>query len=273
MVAVSDLIQYLERLAPPWLAEEWDNVGLLWGDRSREVSAVMTCLTLTPDVADEAVRQGAGLIVAHHPILFRPVQRITDETPEGRTLLALSEAGVAVYSPHTGYDSAGGGVNQQLAEMLGLQNIGVLRPPTPAEPPAAHAAQLVESAGAGRFGDLSAESRLLEFNRRVKDTLGIEYVQYVGDAELIVRRVAIACGSAAEFLDDARAHGCQLLLTGEARFHACLQARSRGMALVLIGHYASERPAMERMAGAIAEQFPDLSVWASRSETDPLRWD
>ena len=81
---------------------------------------MMTCLTLSADVAEEAVEQRAQLVVSHHPLLFRPVQTITGETEEGRVLLWIIEAGIAVYSPHTAYDSAELGINQQLAEMLGL---------------------------------------------------------------------------------------------------------------------------------------------------------
>src|SRR5262245_53065068 len=106
MLSVADLIAFLEEFAPPGLAEEWDNVGLLIGDRSREVSRVMTCLTLTTDVAEEAIAERAGLIVSHHPVLFRAVKRLTADDEQGKILLQLIAAGIAVYSPHTGYDSA-----------------------------------------------------------------------------------------------------------------------------------------------------------------------
>ncbi|MCA9069469.1 MAG: Nif3-like dinuclear metal center hexameric protein, partial [Planctomycetaceae bacterium] len=98
---VADVIRFMESLAAPQLAEEWDNVGLLLGDEAAEVQSVMTCLTLTPDVADEAVRQKSGLIITHHPILFRAIKKLTTATDEGRMLLQLIQAGVAVYSPHT----------------------------------------------------------------------------------------------------------------------------------------------------------------------------
>src|SRR5204863_2673146 len=93
MRRIADVLDSLERFAPPSLAADWDNVGLLLGERSREVSRVMTCLTVTPESAAEAVDGGAQLIVTHHPILFRAVKRLTDSTAEGRTLLALIRAG------------------------------------------------------------------------------------------------------------------------------------------------------------------------------------
>src|SRR5262245_21608882 len=97
MLTVAAIVDYLEEIAPPNLAADWDNVGLLLGDRAAPVQRVLTCLTVTPESAAEAVEPGAQLIVTHHPILFRPVKRLTAATPEGRMLLGLVRAGVAVY--------------------------------------------------------------------------------------------------------------------------------------------------------------------------------
>ena len=82
----------------------------------------------------------------------------------------------------------------------------------------------------------------------------------------------MACGSAAEFLDDAARHDCDVLVTGEARFHACLEARAKGVAMILAGHYATERPGVEELAEVIAQHFPGLPATASAVEQDPLRW-
>ena len=268
MASVAEIVRFLQEHAPLEFAEGWDNVGLLVGDPRRTVSGIITCLTLTPDVADEAIERGAGLVVTHHPILFRPVQQITAATSEGGMLLRLIEAGVAVYSSHTAYDSAGEGINQQLAELFELTQIGVLRT-AGLEAGNGTGAQ---SGGAGRFGTLAVPVSLAALLQRVRDRLPVEHLQYVGDPALPVRKLAIACGSAAEFLPDAVRHGCQVLLTGEARFHACLQARELGIGLILAGHYASERPAVERLAARLSREFPDLTTQASRREADPVRW-
>lgn len=262
MVRLTEIVSFLDALAPTQLAEEWDNVGLLVGDRERDVSKIMTCLTLTPDVAAEAIDQGAELVVSHHPLMFRPVQRISTDTIEGRLLLDLIGAGVAVHSPHTSYDSAAGGINRQLAELFDLQQVGVLRPSS--------GNSNLGDTGGGRYGTLATVVALSKFVETVKHRLGAPGVQYVGDAALLIQKVAVACGSAAEFLADAKVHGCDVLLTGEARFHACLEARSIGISLILAGHYATERPGVEQLAKLLARQFPALQVWASRNERDPL---
>ncbi|MFH1303212.1 MAG: Nif3-like dinuclear metal center hexameric protein [Planctomycetota bacterium] len=265
---VAEIQDYLAHLAPPDLAESWDNVGLLTGDPAQKVEQILTCLTLTPDVAAEAISAGADLIICHHPILFRPVQQITSASIEGKMLLDLIQAKIAVYSPHTSYDSAERGINWQLAQLLGLEEIGILRPVISKTEPSGEAGR-----GAGRFGTLPAELTLAQLNQLIKQALRISSLQFVGDPALRIRRIGIACGAAAEFLNDAHRRGCQALLTGEARFHACLEARAHGMGLILPGHYATERPAMEQMAQLLHRQFPKLKIWASRNETDPLQWD
>lgn len=279
-MTVNDVLNFLSEYAPPELAEDWDNTGLLIGQRDDSVSSIMTCLTLTPDVAEEAVSKGASLVVTHHPILFQAVQRLTDETSEGRMLLSLIRAGVAVYSPHTSYDSAYEGINRQLAESLNLTDVRPLRvvdvgadSESPAEPlETAESVEAAEPVGSGRFGDLPDAVSLAGFVEQVKQALGIDHTWFVGDSSATIRRVGIACGAAAEFMGDAAREGCDVLLTGEARFHACLEARTRGIALVLPGHYPTERPAMENLAELLTLQFSDLDVWASDVEADPVQW-
>ena len=134
MLLVSDLCQFLESCAPQALAEEWDNVGLLVGNKAKQVERVMTCLTITPQSCAEAVGKRADLIVTHHPLPFKPLRRLTAESTTGRLLLELIRAGIAVHSPHTAFDSAAGGINQQLAAGIGLVNIQPLVPAQESRP-------------------------------------------------------------------------------------------------------------------------------------------
>ena len=260
MVTVGELCDFLDAFAPPALAAEWDNVGLLVGDRALAIERVMTCLTLTPDVAAEAVRERVNLIVTHHPLPFRPLKRLTADEPTGRILLDLIRAGIAVHSPHTAFDSAAAGINQQLAEGIGLTNIQPLEP----------AGEVGSAVGAGRFGTLQGSQTLEQLARSVKQFLKASLVQTVGGSQMVVQRVAVGCGSAGEFLGVAEQKGCQVLVTGETRLHTCYEAAGRGIGLILAGHYASERFGVENLAGLLAEKFPVLRIWASREEQDPL---
>src|SRR5262249_11731726 len=165
MLTVAAVMEYLEQLAPCRLAAEWDNVGLLLGDPEGPVGQVMTCLTLTSEVAAEAVASGVQLIITHHPLLFRPVKRLTGATADGRLLLSLIQARVAVYCPHTAFDNTEGGINDLLARRLKLTEVGPLRPrPGPPqykiivfvpEADLARVSGAMFAAGAGHIGQYS----------------------------------------------------------------------------------------------------------------------
>ncbi len=262
LILLGALCDHLDALAPPVLAESWDNVGLLAGDRSVEIQRVMTCLTITPASAAEAVARRADLVVSHHPLLFRPLQRVVTDATVGRLLWQLISHGVAIYSPHTAWDSTAGGINQQLAEGLGLRDLAPLVP----------AATGPATVGSGRWGRLSEPSPMRVVADRLKRFLTIERLQVVGDLEAPVQRVAVACGAAGELLAPAQQAGCQVLVLGETNFHTCLEAEATSLSLLLTGHFASERFALEHLARRLAESFPQLEVWASESEADPLAW-
>lgn len=259
MTILRQICDFLDDFAPPHLAEEWDNVGLLVGDPSQPIQRVMTCLTITPTSAAEAVREQADLIVTHHPLPFKPLKRLTSDQTAGRLLLQLIQAGIAVHSPHTAFDSAAAGINQQLAEGLGLSAIEPLVPAADGQP-----------FGSGRNGKLSPPLPLDELAARLKQFLTIDRLQLVGDPRTPIQSAAVACGSAGSFLQPALRAGCQLLVTGETNFHTCLEAEASGIALLLTGHYASERFAVERLRESLARQFAALTVWTSRDECDPL---
>jgi len=259
MPTIEALHVFLEEFAPLRLAESWDNVGLLVGDRQTEVRRLMTCLTVTPTTVEEAIHGRADLIISHHPLPFSAVKKLTADTTVGQILLKLIAAGVGVYSPHTAFDSAAEGINQGLAEGLGLTDIVALVP---------H----VEGQGAGRWGKIEGWLALGELAQRLMKFLGITNLQMVGNREQKIRTVAVACGAAGEFLEVARKVGCDAMVLGEARFHTCLESEAWGIGLLLPGHFASERFAVEKLAGLLGRQFPGVQVWASRQERDPLAW-
>ncbi|SRR6056297_624794 len=262
MTKLDALCSSLAQMAPLALAESWDNVGLLVGRRSAEVDQVMTCLTITPEVVQEAIGRSVGLIVTHHPLPFQPLKKITSDSSTGQMLLSLIGAGVAVYSAHTAFDSAEQGINQSWVNRLGLQHS---RPLVAADEDAAN------PLGSGRYGELPAAMPLSDLVHRAARWVPADSIRFVGDPAATTKRVASACGSGGSFLADADRLGCDAMITGEATFHTCLDAKARGLALILIGHYHSERFAMERLADSLAAQHADLAVWASRAETDPIR--
>ncbi len=259
MTLINDICMFLDSFAPTRLAEDWDNVGLLVGDPQRSAERIMTCLTVTPETSEEAISQKADLIVSHHPLPFRPIKTLTTNHTPSRLLWDLIRAGISIYSPHTGFDSAGQGINQSLAERLNLAEIEILNP-IPDDP---------ESLGSGRIG-LSASKSLNEMVLGIKEEFQINRLQIVGDLLNPVSKVAVACGSGGAFLDKAIAGGCDTFVTGEATFHTCLEAKANDVSLILLGHFASERFAVDDLATRLAASFIDCQVWSSREESDPL---
>lgn len=159
----TDVVRSIEAVAPPYLAEEWDNVGLLVGDAQANVRKLMLCVDLTETVLAEAQAEKVQMVVAYHPVIFRPISRVTAaETP---VLYAAARHGIAVYSTHTAFDSAPGGTNDVLADALGLSARRPLKPTVcttrhkvvvfvpPADMPQVSAAAF--GAGAGQIGDYS----------------------------------------------------------------------------------------------------------------------
>ncbi len=260
MYRLHDLCSFLESFAPLALAESWDNVGLLAGDPELPIERVMTCLTVTPQSAAEAVERRADVVVTHHPLPFQALKRVVSTSPPGQLLWQLLTHRIAIYSPHTAFDSTAEGINQQLATGLDLLDIQPLVP-IPGAP---------EGTGGGRVGRLAQALSLAQLATRLKTFLGIDRLQYVGRPETLIQRVAVACGAAGSFLEAAAHAGCGLLVLGETNLHTCLAAESRQVALLLPGHYASERFAVERLAELLQRQFPGLEVWSSQRETDPL---
>ena len=172
IVKLSALLDHLETLAPLATAEDWDNVGLLWGDCTADIAKVMTCLTLTPDVADEAIQAGVQLVVTHHPVLFKAVRRVTADTTEGRMLWRLARGGVAVYSPHTAWDNAPAGINAFLSQSLGLTDIQPLRPFS--------AAMATDATlGSGRSGPLPSPMTLQALAELVAETLNTRSIELI----------------------------------------------------------------------------------------------
>lgn len=261
MATLPDVVAALERIAPLRLAAEWDSVGLLVAPRGGQVQRVLTCLTLTPEVAAEAARERAELVVTHHPLPFRPISRITPETGTGRVLLELVAAGSGVWSSHTAWDSAAGGINDLLAGMLGLEGIAPLEPDR--DDP---------RIGLGRMGLAGERETVADVARKLAGRLGVAAVQLVGDRNLPAGRVGIVCGSGGELVSQVARAGCRTLLTGEIKLHEACEARAAGMAVVAVGHHASEHFAMGELGRRLAAELPELDVQAARADRDPIGW-
>ena len=265
-IRVCHVVGWIEQSVPRRLAEDWDNVGLLVGRRSAIVRGVTTCLTLTPDVVDEVIRQGDSMVIAHHPLPFRPMAKITDDDPTGQICLRLIESSIAVYSPHTAWDSAAEGINATWARRLDVDA-------SPLIPD-----HVDESVGGGRIGVLKSACDLDTLCRRIASVIPHTRLRVVRpcsgttrqQSNPAVKKVVIACGSGGSFVGKAIGAGADAIITGEATYHQCLEAKFAGLAMVMVGHFASEKFAMGVLAKRLSEQFAGLRITDSTAECDPV---
>ena len=227
----SDLIKILEKKAPLYLAESWDNPGFLVGHRNKEIKTVLTALDVTDDVIKEAISLNADIIVTHHPLIFGSIKSVSDATPEGRKILALAENGICAYAMHTNLDTAFGGTNDTLAEILGLKDV---------EPLAVSCQQNDIPNGLGRFGNLPEEMSFYDFAKLVKDKLNLKCVTVVGNKEKNISKVGLCTGAGFEFIDEAKANGCDAYITSDVKFHEGQKALNMDMCLIDATHYGTE---------------------------------
>jgi dinuclear metal center YbgI/SA1388 family protein len=257
---VEDVVRAIREIAPPALALAGDPTGLQVGSPQRVVSRVLVTLDLTVEVAREAAARGAGLIVSHHAVVFRPLQDLRTDRPRGRILASLLSNDTAVYVPHTALDVAPGGTNDRLAGLLGLSETAVLDETgrdgagTPL--------------GIGRIGRV-APTTLGELARTARERLGARAARIVGDPGRAVDRVAVLAGDGRRYIEVAASRGADAIVTGDVDHHTALEARARGLGVVDIGHHASERLVVdllvERLRGSVAAE-----VVPSEVDTDPF---
>lgn len=235
-VKVRDVVDAVNDIAPFELAESWDNPGLLAGRREREVRRILCALDLNFGVLEEAVAKGVDLIVTHHPIMFLGRKNLCEDDAEGRLLCGLIRADIALIAAHTNFDSAQPGVNDALAERLGLTDI--------------------ECSEEGMRIGTCAETTLAAFRDRVAAALGAP-VRVYGEDDAPVRRVAMLGGAGGNYAAIALAAGADTYITGEIAHHKAWDAYSNGMNILECGHAATELPAIALMARELRRRLPE----------------
>jgi dinuclear metal center YbgI/SA1388 family protein len=260
---VLDVVNALDRRYPRDWAESWDRVGPVLGDFAHPVAHVLCVVDCVPETVDQALATGADLIVAHHPLLLKPVSSIAPDTYKGRIIHRLIRGDVALYVAHTNADVANPGVSDALAARLELVD---LRPLVPADGAAAGAGR-----GAGRIGDLAEPMDLAEFTGFVADRLPATAggIRSAGDPDRTIRTVAVCGGAGDIFLADARRAGVDAYLCADLRHHpASEHLADGGPALLDVAHWATERPWLDDVAAWLGGEF-GVQVTVSDVDTDP----
>lgn len=258
MPAVNEILNCLFAVAPERYKMDGDNVGLMCGHADREVRKILVALDATREVAEEAKTLGCELVVTHHPLIYGGTNTVSDATITGRRLLAYLENGLAVISMHTNLDCAPGGVNDVLAERLGLQDIRIM-------PNYDDAPYLI------RYGEVREQS-LAEFVPFVKQRLACEGVRYC-DGGQPVRRVAVGGGSCGDLLTPVReALGCDTFVTADVKYHQFADAREMGLNLIDAGHFETENPVCAYLVSRLRAAFPEIEILPSALHADCIKF-
>lgn len=262
MTTVGDILSYLETLAPRSMKMDWDNVGLLCGGKSRPVTKALVALDPFEGVCEEAAQWGAELILTHHPLIFSPLKSVTDETSIGRAVQLLCANSISAINAHTNLDCAPGGVNDCLAETLGLSDIQVIAP--------SGVDELGRPWGLLRQGTVEAQP-LSDFLPHVKEALHCDGLRYVNGGKP-VHRVAVGGGACASELLDAVNAGCDTFVTADVKYNQFWDAKDLGLNLIDAGHFPTENPVTALLAEKIAAQFPEVTVKISETHRDCMKF-
>lgn len=247
MSTVTHIYDAIDRLAPFWLTMDFDNTGILVGDRNREVSCALLALDCTPAVVEQAKQLGAQLIITHHPVIFHPLKRVNEDA----VVYQLIRSDIAVISAHTNLDIAQGGVNDALASAIGLRDCRGLE-------------LLNEQTGAwlGRIGTLPEPLFPEAFAAHVKSCLNAASVKFAA-APRAIHTVALCSGSGADCLDAAISAGADALLTSEVKQHEYLAAAAAGISIFDAGHFDTEDIVIEPLRDYLAKEIPDVHFFTT----------
>lgn len=230
ILKVKDIIGSLEKKYPKVNAESWDNVGLIVGKLNQEVRKVQLSLDATDKAIENAIKNGAELIITHHPMIFKPVKTITTMDNVGRKIIKLIENEKSLYAMHTNLDSSKEGINDYILNLLEVENSKVI-----------DVNEFDNEVGIGRLYTLSKEMNIDEYATFVKNSLKIKNIRIISEnREKIIKKVALINGSGMSYWRKVKSLGADLFITGDIGYHDALDAKEAGINIFDIGHFESE---------------------------------
>lgn len=255
MVKLCEITKFLETEFPPEYAEDFDNIGLLVGRCNKEVTKVVVCLDANKNVVREAAEKGAELIITHHPVIFNPIKRISDNTDAGEMLISALENGISIYSAHTNLDSAPGGLTDEVCGKLKLSPFGNLE------------------GVLGRICHAAEGTTAKSLSERIKKEFGIEklYSTFTTDKEI---KTAAVCngGGGGELVDIAAGLGADVYISGDLKHHEVSALKiNDSIDFIEMRHFDSERIVTGLLKRRLAENFSGkLEIYISEAEVSPL---
>ena len=241
---VNDIEQFFNEVFPPENALDYDNVGLIAGDREKVVSAIVVSLDLTSKAIAAAKEHGANLIVTHHPIIFGGIKALTMDDYVGRTLVELIKSGISVISCHTNLDLTAEFGDMAIAEKLGVSN-----------------AEAAKDVVCGVSFELKEETTLKEYCAKVAASLGTSGIITINNPENKVKKVFVQGGSFDEdSVEGIIKHGIDTVISGEIKHHICVGLEQMGINTIIAGHSATEQAYLPKIEKLLSDKYPGISI-------------
>ncbi len=249
-----DILDYLNEMAPFETAFEWDNVGFQVGNGKNEIKKVLISLDVSFEAIEEAVENNCDLIISHHPLIFKPLKTVTNETPVGEAVRRLIKNDISVISVHTNLDKAESGVAYCLAKALGLSEVYKL---TQDEMSIIHC------------GEVESDISLEEFAKQIGKNLDTKGIRFSKSTEK-VKKIAVGCGAGYGIPSCIIKEGVDTFVVGEAKYNDYLDSSFYGINIVDVGHFASENVVVPVLQKALSKKFANTEFLISKSHTDKM---
>lgn len=262
MSKIKDIVSYFKLLVPPEMKMDFDNVGLLVGINEAEINKAIVALDITDDVIDEAIAANAKLILSHHPMFFE-LKQVNDDSLAGKKIVKMLQNGISGFCQHTNLDCVSGGVNDALADKLGVAVEGFLDGP--------HFTADGQEYGMGRFGFLPSPVDFEDYLCDVKFVLNSAGLRY-HNAGRPVSKVALCGGTGGNYVENALRLGCDTLVTADVKYHQFLEAKALNLNLIDADHFCTENVVVPVLAEMLKKGFPDIEVIISKSHTQTAKF-
>ena len=262
MSKVIDISKRIEKMAPVFLKEDYDNVGIMIGDFNQDVKRVLLALDCTNDVIDEAIENKCDMIITHHPLLFRRPKNIVRGDILGDKIFKLIKEDITLYACHTNLDSARDGINETIVNMLGFTSDEIIE---------SHDDNNYKDCGIGRIVRLEESLNLTEIIEKIKNNLNINNLRVARGKETI-KTIAIINGSGQDFFNEARILGADCIITGDTTYHFVSDYKEMGISIIDAGHFGTEFEVFLKTLEFLKEDFKDVEFINSVKSKDPYEF-
>ena len=261
---IKDLEELMEKIAPSYLKEDYDNVGLMVGNSEDKIKGILISLDCTLEAIDEAIDKKCNLIFTHHPLLFKRPYSISDETLLGKKIIKLIKNDINVYSAHTNLDKIYGGINDTLVNILGLNYIK------------SDVIDMDEKGGIGRLITLKECMTLENLLFSIKKAININSLRYCGKLNKSIKKLAVINGSGEDYENKAIALGADCILTGDTSYHYVSDSREMEIPIIDGEHFFTEWPAFieysNKLFYNLKEKESDFAFYISKTCKSPYNF-